>query len=782
MMHFKQNRSRFTAALLCFAMVLSMCSLLSFGASAAEGDAVPAGVKVWDGETVTPFTVGTGTEGDPYEIATPEQFAYLRQQVNQADTAAAAAYLSAHYELTADLYFNDTSNHEGWITVTESGGLKTAQPKNAWTSSGIGTSAAPFTGTFDGKGHTIYGMYSKNYDHNDKAHAIFDFVSGTIKNVNVSKSASYNGLTSAGNVSCAGLVAQLIAPGSVDNCHISETFIGAGSVNVCGGVVGVTTGKGSTVSNCSFDGTLYSAGTGGNIKGCSAGGIVGSADASSSATIRNCVTYGSYQAAKRAGGITSVAGYTGASMTIINCVNYASVLARDAGSSAGGMINENVNGGTMSIYNCANFGTVTAGLYAGGAIGRSPKTTSYGDKVYGFYNAAKIKAVDTDGRAGGIIASFEKGNGTRALSVYYSVSVGTLDATNVGGIAAHLSIDAGYEDNQLNGDTNYSQIAAFPEAIATAYGSYITGSVLSDKEAAKTALNTAIATYNETATDKLSLWTMADTKIAAVSVSISDGFAFNFYTNGKDLFPSNFAPAAYVDGVKLEGKPAEVEGEAYTRYTVSDICASDMGKEVTMSLVCGTDTKAEKSYSILAYAVEQYESASAELKALLEAMMVYGNAAGDGTLLASFIAQTGCTVDDTFLDANYSAGLLTAPAASGMADAGITHVALSLGYNASPILLVDEDVASAEVTVGGATESFIAKDGYVTVKLSALQLNDTMTVVTYDAESNPIGTATYAVANYMADGIAGALSADADIALAKAAVIFMSCAIDYVDN
>ena len=94
---------------------------------------------IWSGITADGYEGGSGTESDPYQIATAEQLARL---INDTETA------GKYYVLTADIKLNDTKEAK-WY---EKGG------NNEWYSVNEDT-ANHFNGTFDGKGHTVSGLY-----------------------------------------------------------------------------------------------------------------------------------------------------------------------------------------------------------------------------------------------------------------------------------------------------------------------------------------------------------------------------------------------------------------------------------------------------------------------------------------------------------------------------------------------------------------------------------------------------------------------------------------------
>lgn len=158
----------------------------------------------------------------------------------------------------------------------------------AWTP--IGQSNA-FSGTFDGKGHTIEDM-SANVTSGYAG--LFGNVRGTVKNVQVTGS-----VTASGNVRAAGGIVGYSAGGTVQNC-LSKVNISAPQVNCpVGGVVGESSNKpndntaSSTVNLCWNEGTV----TGGSD---STGGIVGK---NSKGTVTNCANFGEVKGSSTASGI-----------------------------------------------------------------------------------------------------------------------------------------------------------------------------------------------------------------------------------------------------------------------------------------------------------------------------------------------------------------------------------------------------------------------------------------------------------------------------------------------
>lgn len=176
-------------------------------------------------------------------------------------------------------------NFEGWtLTLADNINLDGI----AWTP--IGQSNA-FSGTFDGKGHTIEDM-SANVTSGYAG--LFGNVRGTVKNVQVTGS-----VTASGKVRAVGGIVGYSAGGTVQNC-LSKVNILAPQVNCpVGGVVGESSNKpndntaSSTVNLCWNEGTV----TGGSD---STGGIVGK---NSKGAVTNCANFGEVKGSSTASGI-----------------------------------------------------------------------------------------------------------------------------------------------------------------------------------------------------------------------------------------------------------------------------------------------------------------------------------------------------------------------------------------------------------------------------------------------------------------------------------------------
>ena len=160
------------------------------------------------------FSGGDGSPGNPYIITTPEQFNAIRND------------LSAHYILGADIDLSVYGAGEGW------------QP--------VGSSESPFTGSLDGEGYTIYGLYI-NRPTTDYVGLFGCTGSGSeIRNLNLS------GVNVTGNSYVGSLVG--LNQGVITGCTAGGTVTGRYDA---GGLVGRNSLSGSSITgsyvNCNHN-------------------------------------------------------------------------------------------------------------------------------------------------------------------------------------------------------------------------------------------------------------------------------------------------------------------------------------------------------------------------------------------------------------------------------------------------------------------------------------------------------------------------------------------------
>ena len=220
---------------------------------------------------------GLGTEASPYEISTADELKNFATAVNK------GIEKSAHAKLMNNIDLKDVCG-------------PTLNNGTSWTPIGS-ISSNPYSGTFNGNGHTISGLYINN------------------------STADYQGLF--GYVDQGGTVQNLSVSGTVNSSYV-------------GGVVGLNSGN---VENCYNIGDV----SGGDVSGNSSvvGGVVGYNNGS----VTNCYNTGEVSGKISVGGVV---GYNN-SGTVKNCYNTGNV----SGGSKGGVVGYNISSGTSAIVeNC----------------------------------------------------------------------------------------------------------------------------------------------------------------------------------------------------------------------------------------------------------------------------------------------------------------------------------------------------------------------------------------------------------------------------------------------
>ena len=289
-----------------------------------------------------------------------------------------------------------------------------------WTPIGNNSTNA-YTGTFNGDGHTISGLY---YSGSSDYVGLFGYVGsgGQVQNVNVVDSYISNSHSN----SCAGGVCGQNDYGELTNCSfagsVTGTGTGSGIFTCVGGVCGYN--NRGTLTNCYNTGSVTSSGTFTCV-----GGVSGY---NNSGTITNCYNTGSVTSSGN--GINYVGGVSGYNNrgTITNCYNTGSVTGSGTYTSVGGVCGENNNRGTITncyntgdvtgtgnsatvggvcgyngatIMNCYNTGSVNgSGTYTGGVCGRNGDTITNCYWQRGTADEADASAKTKDQFASGEIA------------------------------------------------------------------------------------------------------------------------------------------------------------------------------------------------------------------------------------------------------------------------------------------------------------------------------------------------------------------------------------------
>lgn len=178
-------------------------------------------------DTYCPFTGGSGTSADPYQIASSYDLQILSELVADSDEATAKQYSQAYYVQTKDIELKNVS----FVPIG--------------THPGIG-----FSGSYDGNYYTISNL---DIDTAGSYIGLFGWVNGgSIENLSVYGNVATTE-TDSGVALIGGVAGEICDGASVTNCSFNGTVTTDG--NNAGGVVGQIARSGSVVQ-CYFNGTV----------------------------------------------------------------------------------------------------------------------------------------------------------------------------------------------------------------------------------------------------------------------------------------------------------------------------------------------------------------------------------------------------------------------------------------------------------------------------------------------------------------------------------------------
>ncbi|MDO4343599.1 MAG: hypothetical protein Q4C50_02225 [Eubacteriales bacterium] len=333
------------------------------------------------------FAGGTGTQNDPYQIATAGQLALMEERMRlEAQGDGEKGYREAYYVLTADIELNDTADFEQWA---QNG------PQYNWRPIG-GDGLDSFKGSFDGNGHVISGMYINiNNESYEKAYGLFDEIrDAVIKSVTLEKSYI---CVSGVETRVGGIAASVYGESLVADCtsNIVIDVYDGDAGGVCGAVAGGRSyfddvdqeytedddrrGPFSTVQNCVFGGTIN------QVREDSMGSIGGIA-AENGGNLTNCVNRGTINFGTMSVNTGGIAGYGGGIISgcenagTVNCVMKEGVTSAGTDVCAGGIAGKMFMSATGSgkymsrvatVTDCKNTGSVSGTMSVGGIVGEA---------------------------------------------------------------------------------------------------------------------------------------------------------------------------------------------------------------------------------------------------------------------------------------------------------------------------------------------------------------------------------------------------------------------------
>ena len=347
---------------------------------------------------------GEITDSDEaYEIGNAGQLYWFAGLVNGTLTDGTAQNLKANAVLTADIIVN--KDLLASINTYDDGNVTNGKSFRIWLPmgkiNGDNGQRMLYAGIFDGKGHSISGLYANLYDapvedsdytSNKNCAGLFGSHAGVTRNLGIMDSYIRGDM-------CVGGICAYNDAGTIQNCYSTATVYGE---SYLGGICGRSRSN-SIIENCYNAGYVYGAAR-------SIGGICGD----NYSTIESCYNIGIIEGNFMVGGIVGGSSGSGNTIWIKDCYNRGNVIGdtKDIGG-IGGYI------GRSLVENCYSQATVSGNTNVGGICGNSNKvdfqnayydSNLYTGNAIGYLKDATIK--QTEGKPS---QAFESGEITYLL-------------------------------------------------------------------------------------------------------------------------------------------------------------------------------------------------------------------------------------------------------------------------------------------------------------------------------------------------------------------------------
>ena len=634
---------------------------------------------------------GSGTESDPYIIPDLEMLEFYRDMINAEGDS---KYNSAHYKLTANINLGGE--------------------ENPWTPIGSNKDHA-FTGTFDGDGHTISGLYINN---GDSVYAgLFGYVGrgGMIRDLTVEGEITVSGLDLcvggiAGFVRSSGQVGMSVLTDNDDsetgiiycisNVTINVTYNDSSGLSV-GGIVGSC--GGATISGCKNCGDVSVVGTR-ESDIVNIGGIVGYSGFS---TLSNCSNTGAVSVQDAdyvyAGGVV---GYNNEYSDVSNCYNTGAVSVQNVEEATlGGVVGYNYDD-ESTVSNCYNTGDVSAektlGINAGGVVGENSSGSIISSYNTGDLTAENVEEVDAGGVVGlnndGTVGSCYNTGEISAENVEYASAGGVVglvnrrgtvgNCYNTGDVSAKASsVDsegdelppvmaggvAGYKDS---GDVTCCYYLEQGNLPGIGYGGH------SDDDASPLTKEQFADTYSFTDWNFIDTWTIADMggfERPVLRDNRETAVAYTVTVNGS--YAGETGAGSYLAGENVTVRAGERAGYSFAGWTAEGVDLADESAEnVTFTMP-----------------------------------------ANDVTLTAEwdYIVTPGDPTYRPIIDEPENGGVTTSPSRPEAGDTVTVNPEPDEGYEVDEIIVTDKDGNPVEVTRNpDGSYSFTQPEGAVTIEVT----------------------------------------------------------------
>ena len=327
-------------------------------------------------QSITPTQPkGEGTLEKPYQIGTAAELYWFAGLVN-GTLEGVEKNASADAILTTDITVNNGVLDANKDLVSKSDFIE-------WTPIGTSRDNA-YTGTFDGKGYTVSGLYFNNPIFSYSYVGLFGYIGANGKISNVGVLDSYFQFSELGGGVCG------VNYGTVRDCKNTGSVRGLAAI---GGVCGLNE-KGGIIENSFNEGTV--SGTGDNVQ--QVGGVCGY----NNGTIKSCYNTASVSGQNSVGGVCGL----NSRGIITNCFNEGTVSGQTF---VGGVCG---NGCGVTTTNCFNGGIVSGQSHVSGVCGYDYNYDGTLTNCYYLSDTAKggINGKDVSGKAEGkSIEQFKSG-------------------------------------------------------------------------------------------------------------------------------------------------------------------------------------------------------------------------------------------------------------------------------------------------------------------------------------------------------------------------------------
>lgn len=327
-------------------VVLASCMILALPISGMAQEPLPEtgeSVTPWDGSsTASAFHSGNGSFGDPYVITTPEEWNYFAMFISR----------------------NGVSNKKYFV-------LENDLDFGGHTISSVGSKDAKFSGTFDGRGHTISNLCITNNVANEYV-GLFGNINGS--NAHIKNFTLKDVTVSADRKQYVGAVAGFLTKGTISNVILDSTVTvqvkGELSDSTTNGVANGSTG--GVVGRCY--GTIQYVVSAATVTQVNAnptapafvGGITG-VTGNGTGLITDCIVRGTVTADSGVvGGISGIVGAGNGGGRVENCIADVAVTSQHT---AGGVLGKIHTDSGNFLLNCINLSdSVTAPAEKQGTI------------------------------------------------------------------------------------------------------------------------------------------------------------------------------------------------------------------------------------------------------------------------------------------------------------------------------------------------------------------------------------------------------------------------------